>query len=305
MYTFCRAATAGGRRRVGPPGAAIEKVNQKKMLITISLIQMNVTVGHPDVNLARVQERLRQAAEADTERLPTEADQVSHQRLVVLPELWGSGYDLARTAQHADELGTGLFAEMSTLAKSHGVYLAGSLLERQGEEFFNTAALYDPKGVLRGYYRKTHLFRLMDEPQHLRAGDDMPAFDLPWGRTALAICYDLRFPELFRRYVLEGAVLVVIPAQWPSRRIAHWQTLLQARAIENQMIVAGCNRVGQDGNDGAPFGGYSAICDAWGQAVIEGDDEEAVFTGVVDLATVAQARSLIPALEDRRSDLYG
>jgi len=287
------------------------------MHIAISLVQMDVAIGRPDVNLARVQDRVRQAAKAGTERSaepsvplnPVLDGRVQGARrvlLVVLPELWGSGYDLAGAAQHADELGAGLFAEMAALAKTHGIYLAGSLLERQGDRFFNTAVIYDPRGILRGHYRKAHLFRLMDEHQYLQAGDTMPVFDLPWGRTALAVCYDLRFPELFRHYALEGAVVAVIPAQWPARRMDHWQTLLRARAIENQMVVAGCNRVGRDGDKDAPFGGHSAVYDAWGRAVAKGNgDEEALLTGEVDLDTVAQARSFIPVFEDRRSDLYG
>ncbi len=261
------------------------------MPFKVSLAQIDVAVGRPKVNLARVQARVQQAAEAGAE-------------LVVLPELWGSGYDLAHAERHADELGAGLFAETATLARKHSLYIVGSLLERQGQAFFNTAVLYDPEGALQGYYRKVHLFRLMDEPRYLQAGDATPVFDLPWGRTALAICYDLRFPELFRRYALTGAVLVIVPAQWPERRVAHWRTLLCARAIENQMVVAGCNRVGQDSDD-TLFGGHSAIYDAWGRAVVKGDDEEALLTGTVDFSGVAQARSLIPAFEDRRSDLYG
>jgi omega-amidase len=263
------------------------------MHLTISLAQMDVIVGQPEANLAHARNWVRQAAKSDAE-------------LVVLPELWGSGYDLVHAARHADELGAGLFAEMAALARTHGVYLAGSLLESKGEGFFNTAVLYDAKGVLRGHYRKTHLFRLMDEQQYLQAGEALPVFDLPWGRTALAVCYDLRFPELFRRYALEGAVLVVVPAQWPARRVEHWRTLLRARAIENQMAVVGCNRVGRDGDNSTPFGGHSAIYDPWGRAVVEGNqDEETLLTGAVDLSIVAQARSFIPAFKDRRSDLYG
>jgi omega-amidase len=263
------------------------------MLLPLSLVQMNVAAGRPEVNLARVREQVRRASEAGA-------------GLIVLPELWGSGYDLAHAAHHADELGHGLFAEMAALARTHGVHLAGSLLERRGEGFFNTAVLYSPGGDLVGHYSKIHLFRLMDEHRYLRAGDATPVFDLPWGRTALAICYDLRFPELLRCYALQGAVLVVVPAQWPARRIDHWQTLLRARAMENQMIVVACNRVGHDGDDGAPFGGHSAVYDAWGRAVVEGDGEaETVLSGTVDLSTVEKARAFIPLFQDRRADLYG
>lgn len=263
------------------------------MLLPLSLVQMNVAAGRPEVNLAQVREQVRRASEAGA-------------GLIVLPELWGSGYDLAHAAHLADELGHGLFAEMAALARTHGVYLTGSLLERRGEGFFNTAVLYSPDGDLVGHYSKIHLFRLMDEHRYLQAGDAAPVFDLPWGRTALAICYDLRFPELLRRYALQGAVLVVVPAQWPARRIDHWQTLLRARAVENQMIVVACNRVGRDGDDGAPFGGRSAVYDAWGRAVVEGDGEaEIVLSGTVDLSTVEKARAFIPLFQDRRADLYG
>jgi omega-amidase len=263
------------------------------MFLTLSLVQMDVFVGQSQANLTRARTGVQQAAEASAD-------------LVVLPELWGSGYDLAHAATQADVLGTGLFAEMAALAQTHGLYLAGSLLERQSEGVFNTAVFYGPNGDLVGYYRKVHLFRLMDEHQYLQAGNAMPLFDMPWGPTALALCYDLRFPELFRYYAREGAILVVVPAQWPLCRVEHWQTLVRARAIENQMIVAACNRVGRDGDDAEPFGGHSTLCDAWGRVVIEGDGtEEAVLTGRVDLCDVAQARSLIPLFKDRRSDLYG
>lgn len=262
------------------------------MRITISLAQIDVIVGRPQANLERARAWVQRAAKAGAD-------------LAVLPELWGGGYDLAHAAHHAGELGTGLFAEMAALAQTHGVHLAGSLLERRDDGLLNTAVIYGPGGDLLGRYSKVHLFRLMDEHRYLRAGDAMPLFDLPWGRTALAICYDLRFPELCRYYALEGAVLTIIPAQWPISRVEHWRTLLRARAIENQMIVAACNRVGQDGDDDPPFGGHSAICDAWGRVVIEGGDEETLLTGEVDLATVTQARSFIPVFQDRRSDLYG
>jgi predicted amidohydrolase len=262
------------------------------MTLKIALIQMDVTVGRPPENLARARAYLQQAAEAGAQ-------------LAVLPELWASGYDLANAERHADPLNDGTFAEMAALAQNHGLYLSGSLLERAEGGFFNTAVLYGPDGALLGHYRKTHLFRLMQEHRYLRAGDATPVFDLPWGPTALAICYDLRFPELFRQFARRGATLVILPAQWPARRVAHWRTLLRARAIENQMVVAACNRVGRDGEDGDPFGGHSLVCDAWGREIMEGDETETLLTAEVDLATVHQARSFIPVFDDRRPDLYG
>jgi len=260
--------------------------------MAVSLIQMDVVAGRPQLNLDHARQSVQQAAGAGAQ-------------LAVLPELWASGYDLGRAARHADELDSGLFAEMASLARTHNIYLAGSLLERHADGFFNTAVLYDPHGVRCGHYRKSHLFRLMDEHHYLQAGDATPVFELPWGVTALAVCYDLRFPELFRRFALQGTVLTIVPAQWPARRVAHWRTLLLARAIENQMIVLGCNRVGHDGDPDQPFGGHSLACDAWGQVIVEGDADQTVLTAQLDFDTVHQARSFIPVFGDRRADLYG
>jgi predicted amidohydrolase len=107
---------------------------------------------------------------------------------------------------------------------------------------------------------------------------------------------------LFRGYALAGALLTVIPAEWPAVRIEHWRTLLRARAIENQMIVVGCNRTGYDGEQ--KFGGRSALLDAWGEPIIEGGDQPVLLTSSIDISSVSQVRSKIPVFEDRRPDLY-
>ena len=126
--------------------------------------------------------------------------------------------------------------------------------------------------------------------------------DLPWGRWGLAICYDLRFPELFRRYSAAGAVGVLLPAQWPTARVDHWRTLAQARAIENQMCVLACNRSGCDGD--VQFGGHSMACDPWGQILVEAGSDDALLTVAIDMEAVNDARRRIPALRDRRLDLF-
>ncbi len=261
------------------------------MKLTISLIQMDCKEGEPEANFAHAEAGIREAAGRASD-------------LVLLPELWASGYDLAHAARYASRLEEGAFARTAAMARRYCVWVTGSLLEL-GEDgaYYNTACLWDPTGKLRGVYRKTHLFRLMQEDRYLSPGQDMDVFDLPWGRVALAICYDLRFPELFRRYALAGAVLTLIPSEWPHPRMAHWQTLLRARAIENQMFIAGCNRAGVQGD--TVFGGRSAIIDPWGTALVEGAEEAAVLTAELDLARVDQVRQEVPVWRDRRSDLYG
>jgi predicted amidohydrolase len=113
----------------------------------------------------------------------------------------------------------------------------------------------------------------------------------------------LRFPEVARRYALQGARLWLLPAQWPLRRIRHWQALLRARAIENQMFVAAVNGVGQSGRE--TFGGLSAVIEPWGEPVAEAGAGELLLTVEVDLSQADEARQRFPVLKDRRADVYG
>jgi predicted amidohydrolase len=143
----------------------------------------------------------------------------------------------------------------------------------------------------------------MGEQEHMTAGNALPTFDLPWGRTALAVCYDLRFPEMWRLYTAAGVHLILIPAEWPVRRVEHWRLLLRARAVENQLFVAGCNRAGTDAD--GEFGGHSAAVDPWGRVLVEGEREPGLFLAALDLEEVRRNRSLLPFLDDRRPDVYG
>jgi predicted amidohydrolase len=118
----------------------------------------------------------------------------------------------------------------------------------------------------------------------------------------MAICYDLRFPELWRCLADAGAQLILIPAEWPIRRVEHWRLLLRARAVENQLYVAGCNRAGA-GADGE-FGGHSAVVDPWARVLVEGGSEPGLMLTTIDLDEVARARRLFPFLADRRPEVY-
>ena len=142
----------------------------------------------------------------------------------------------------------------------------------------------------------------MEEEIYLAQGQGTTLLDLPWGKTGLAICSDLRFPELFRRYALHGAQLLIIPSEWPHPRRKHWRTLLQARAIENQCYVAACNRVGSSKD--TDFFGASAVIDPWGNTLIEGGENENLLTVTVNLSQVASVRRQIPVFDDRRPELY-
>ena len=195
---------------------------------------MTVDAAKPKENLALARELAKEASDAKGD-------------VLVLPELWLHGYDLERAAEFAAPLGEGGFAEMAQLASQHRLHVAGSLLELHADGISNKAALYDTQGILLGAYRKLHLFRPMAEDRHLAPGKRPVLCQTGWGPVGLAICYDLRFPELFRALALAGAVIVLVPAQWPAERAEAWGLLVRARAAENQLFVAGCNRVGGDG----------------------------------------------------------
>ena len=257
--------------------------------LNISLAQMHIALGDVRKNLSVMTDLVAEAARRG-----------SH--LVVLPELWSTGYALEQARDLANVLNSGLFTQVTTIAQQHKISIVGSILEKRGVEVTNSAAFFAPNGRMMGVYRKLHLFRLMDEDQWLQPGPSPLAIDLPWGRTALAICYDLRFPELFRGYAVDGAQMVILPAEWPLERIDHWRVLMQARAIENQCFMIACNAAGQIG--GTTFGGHSMIVYPWGKIVIEGGEDPMLLTAEIEMDRVAEVRARIPVFEDRRTDLY-
>jgi predicted amidohydrolase len=261
----------------------------KEMKLKVALAQMDIALGKPEANLEKALEMISQAKAQGSE-------------MVVLPEIWSTGYDLEREEEYA-RVNEGIAEQLASAAREHSIYIIGSLIAMREGRYYNSATIFSPDGALVGRYDKAHLFPLLEEDRYFAPGQEMPLFDLPWGRTALAICYDLRFPELFRHYALAGAKMVFLPAEWPYPRLEHWRVLLRARAIENQYFVVACNRVGE--GRGYRYFGHSAICDPGGVAIVEGGEEEALLWGEIDLASVEEARRIIPVFRDRREDLYG
>jgi omega-amidase len=259
------------------------------MGLCVSLGQMDVALGEPEKNLKKVRTMAAEARRRGSE-------------LVVFPELWGCGYVLDRAEEYAARLDAGVFAETALIAKEQAIHILGSLLEATEAGFRNTAVLFSPDGHLLAQYSKVHLFRPMEEDRYLLPGDQAPVFDLPWGRSALAICYDLRFPELFRKYALNGASVAFVVAEWPYPRLSHWQTLLRARAIENQMFVVACNRVGESGE--WSFFGHSAMYDPSGELIAGAADEEILITAELDLDYREEVRRSMTVFEDRREEIY-
>jgi omega-amidase len=260
------------------------------MKMQISLGQISIDFGHPDINEEKITHYTEEAVRLGSS-------------LILFPELWSTGYDLENASRYAVEVNSGTFQRCASLAKNHHIHLGGSLLERFEGKIYNTFTLFDPLGSVIGLYRKIHLFRPMNEDKWLCAGDKIAMADTPWGLTGLSICYDLRFPELFRHFAINGANMALIPAEWPGIRIEHWRTLLRARAIENQLFVVATNRTGASPTE--KFGGFSAMIDPWGKTILEANEEEGLFTAEVDTDEVARSRERIPIIKDRRPDIYG
>lgn len=259
------------------------------MKITISLGQMKVLRGQPDANFERVREWTREAAKRGSS-------------LVLFPELWHSGYDLEHRERYAARMGEGILAHIRDPACEQKIAIGGSVLETRDGRIYNSFPLFNAEGRCLAVYSKMHLFSMMNEGKWLTPGESFVTADAPWGLTGLSICYDIRFPEVFRHYAFSGTRIVLIVAEWPVRRIEHWKTLLLARAIENQMFIAGCNCLGEF-REGT-FGGCSAIVDPWGRYVAEAGEEESLLTAEIDLDLVEKTRRQFPFFKDSRRDMY-
>lgn len=259
------------------------------MGLRVALGQMDIVLGEPDANFATVQQL---AADAGSQN----AD------LLVLPELWSTGYDLTRANRHATTVDTGIFARTAQLAAEQQLHIFGSCLGTRDDGTGNSGVWFNRQGELVGRYDKIHRFGLMDEDRWLAAGASPTIISAEWGDTGLAICYDLRFPELFRAYALAGAKLIIIPAEWPHPRLAHWRTLLRARAIENQLFVVAVNRVGSSA--GTDFFGHSTVIDPWGEIVVELGESGQLVVVDIDVDIVDEVRRKIPIFADRAPAAY-
>ncbi|GMX66926.1 carbon-nitrogen family hydrolase [Paenibacillus elgii] len=258
----------------------------------LALLQMDIAIGEPERNFAKLESVLHEAVAHDTKP-----------DVIVFPEMWNTGYALDRIQELADPNGERTEALLSAFSGKHGVnIIGGSIAEKRDDGVYNTIFAYDRQGNRAGDYSKIHLFRLMDEEKFLQSGDRAGELQLDGIPAGMMICYDIRFPELARKLALGGAQILFVPAEWPNPRLHHWRTLLMARAIENQMFVVSCNRVGVSGT--TEFFGHSMVIDPWGEVLAEGGEVETIVRAAVDLSQVPAVRSKIPIFEDRRPSLY-
>jgi len=259
------------------------------MNLSIALAQADFVFGKPEKNFQKASQMINDAAEKGAD-------------IVLLPELWSSGFDLVNCREYASSIDEGWFSSMQSAAREHKIALGCSLIEEDHGEFFNTFVFYDSSGTLLGTYRKIHLFQMLGEQDHFQSGTELSSFDFNSVKIGLATCYDLRFPELFRAYAVEGVGLMLIVAEWPAKRVNHWNLLLQARAIENQFFVGAVNKVGE--SKGTRLGGSSAVVNPMGEYLVQGGEKESLLIAEINLKEVDKIRRWMPVLKDRKPDLY-
>jgi predicted amidohydrolase len=220
---------------------------------------------------------------------------------IVLPELFDIGFRYDDYAKAGPGI-PGLTSEfMQSLAEEHSSYVVGTGLEKKDSLYFNTLVLTSPEGKTIGSYRKIHPFQ--SERDVFAGGNMVTLFDIKGVRVGVEICYDVRFPEVSRKLALEGAELILMPAAFPDPRSAHWDNLVMARAIENQLFVAAANRVGPSFDEKTYFG-HSQVVDPWGARLTRMNSENDVFASSIDTAMIKSVREQITCYADVAPEGY-
>ena len=254
---------------------------------------MDIELGNPDANYKRITILTKE---------------IMHQKekpeVIVLPELWTTGYAFNQIEDIALIEGKESADFLGKLSKQYGVwFVGGSVIASTSTGYVNRAQVINPDGKLVAIYDKVHLFGLMNEDKYFVNGKKINIFNLNGIDSSCVICYDIRFCELIRKIALSKVKLLFVSAEWPHPRLDHWRTLLIARAIENQMYVVACNRVGKSGKN--IFFGHSMVIDPWGKILGELIEEKEDFLTIdIDLSIVEEVRNKIPVFNDRRPEVY-
>jgi predicted amidohydrolase len=269
-------------------------------LLRIACVQINASGSKAD-NIERAEALVARAA-------ATGAD------VVLLPEKWNGIGSAEILLEVAEPLEDGETVEaMSGWARRHGITLVGGSIAERREgrgKLSNTSVVFDPEGEIAAVYRKIHLFdvevggHVYRESETEEPGDEPVTCEVEGWRVGLSVCYDLRFPELYRILAVEGAELVTVPAAFTLYTGKdHWELLLRARAVENQCFVAAANQWGVNAG-GKPSYGRSSIVDPWGVVLAQAPDEDCVISAELDRAAMERIRRTLPSLANRQPAAY-
>lgn len=232
---------------------------------------------------------------------------------VILPEMFCCPYQTQNFPVYAEEEGGPVWQQLSKYAKQYGIYLiGGSMPEKDAEgKVYNTSYIFDRQGKQIGKHRKVHLFDIdvtggqtFKESDTLTAGDHDTVFDTEFGRMGVMLCFDIRFPELARMMVNDGAKAIFVPAAFNmTTGPAHWELSFRTRALDNQIYMIGCAPM-RDESAGYISWGHSIVTDPWGRVIDMLDEKEGVLLTELDLDYEEQVREELPLLKSRRKDMY-
>ncbi len=247
----------------------------------IGLIQYSPEWENPEDNLINIHELIKNSA--------------SDEEILIFPEMTLTGFTMSakKFSEEIDGIATVSFIRLSQKLKKH---IFAGIIEKDNNKIYNSLYHFDKNGLITARYRKIHPYSPAKENKYFDASKEPVVTYIGKIRIGLSICYDLRFPELYRFYAKEKADILINIANWPVQRIHHWKLLLRARAIENQCFMIGVNRVGND-----PFhkyNGYSSIYDPMGNEIISVSDEEKFISAEIDIESVKATRDKFPFLDD-------
>jgi predicted amidohydrolase len=270
-----------------------------KKTFKLAVCQNNVT-SDKTANLAKAEHLIR------------EAYRLHAAEMIVLPEMFNCPYGYGYFRRFAESFPGKSTDLLSGLAKELGIYIiGGSIPEAVDDNIYNTSFTFDRKGKLLARHRKIHLFDVnikggisFKESSHISPGSEITVFDTDICRTGVAICYDMRFPELIRKMALEGAVLIIIPAAFNmTTGPAHWHITARTRALDNQVYFV-CASPARDVSAGYTVYGHSLISDPWGSIISEASTGEEVICGTIELDKLYRIRKELPLLKHKKFDLY-
>lgn len=260
----------------------------------IAAAQIACSLGDIDANVRKMRDFSTRAKAAGAE-------------LVVFPEMADTGYAMPVIQETARPWSEGAVPELRKIAQGLSLAIISGVSEREGDCIYNSQIFIDAKGEIVGSYRKTHLFTAapIGEDTCFSPGSALTSFPFGGFRLGLSICYDLRFPEVFRTLAIEKeANVFILSSAWPFPRVEHFRVLATARAIENQSYVVVSNRVGTD--DGVTCCGSSAIIDPYGVVIASAStDREELVLAEISPEAISSVRSKMAVFDQRRPELYG
>lgn len=263
----------------------------------VSAIQLS-SVDNLEANLKKIDTFIKKAADAGS-------------KMVVLPENFAFiGKKQLDILEHSEPFGEGKIQDhMATLAQQSNLWIIGGTLPLQASDnrIYGASFIWNEKGETVACYRKMHLFDVVvseqetyQESKTLQAGDELICIETPVGKIGMSVCYDVRFPELYRLLVMDGAQILTVPSAFTETTgKAHWHVLLRARAIENLCYVIAPNQVGTHADNRRTYG-HSMIVDPWGNILEELATEEGVITADIDLVRLEKLRTQFPVISHRR-----